>query len=49
MVIRNRGVFPCLEYGDNLGLPSYLGDLVSCKAYVEHCMQSFIGLLTKML
>ena len=29
---------PWLEYGDNLGLSPYLRDLVSCEAYVEHCM-----------
>ena len=48
VVLRNRGVFIWLEYGDNLGLSPYLGDLVSCEAYVEHCTP-FIGLLTKML
>ena len=38
MVFWNRGVFAWLESGDNLGVSLYHGDLVSCEAYVEHCM-----------
>ena len=40
-----RGILVCsslespgLEYGDNLGLSPDLGDLVSCEAFVEHCI-----------